>query len=190
MSKKIVKLRAKVQDIPESFVIDISELETGKTFYVKDLKFDKGTFITPPRTALFGVGTGRKEEEFATPAAAAPAAAAYIAGQNIKKGDEIIGHRMSIKAVKNKVASPYKMTVVDLIYGVGIDKEKDFLEYATNIGALTKAGAWYRFKGENVGNGFDATVLAIKNDPELFTKIKAEVASIRAAKAEELKPEV
>jgi large subunit ribosomal protein L25 len=76
VAKKFVRLRAKVQDIPDAFHIDVSAMESGKTFYVKDLQFDKGTFVTPPRTALFGVGEGRKEEA-ATPAAgAAPAAAA------------------------------------------------------------------------------------------------------------------
>lgn len=77
VAKKSVKLRSKVQDIPENFTIDVSEFESGKTFYVEDLKFDKGVFVTPPRTALFGVGTGRKEEDLsAKPAAAAAPAAA------------------------------------------------------------------------------------------------------------------
>jgi large subunit ribosomal protein L25 len=77
VAKKSVKLKAKVQDIPENFTVDVSGFESGKTFYVRDLKFEKGTFITPPRTALFGVGIARKEEEaapVAEKAAAAPAA--------------------------------------------------------------------------------------------------------------------
>jgi large subunit ribosomal protein L25 len=77
VAKKFVKLRAKVQDIPDAFHMDISAMESGKTFYVKDLQFDKGTFVTPPRTALFGVGEGRKQDESATPGA--PAAAAKAA---------------------------------------------------------------------------------------------------------------
>lgn len=79
VAKKFVKLRAKVQDIPDSFHLDVSNLNSGTTFYVKDLQFDKGTFVTPPRTALFGVGEGRKQDESATPAAGAPAAAAKAA---------------------------------------------------------------------------------------------------------------
>jgi large subunit ribosomal protein L25 len=75
VAKKSVKLKAKVQDIPESFVIDVSDMETGKTFYVRDLKFEKGVFVTPGRTALFGVGTGRKEDEAAAAATAAATAA-------------------------------------------------------------------------------------------------------------------
>jgi large subunit ribosomal protein L25 len=72
--KKFVKLRAKVADIPEKFDLDVSELRSGTIFYVRDLTFAKGTFVTPPKTALFGVTTGRAEEE--TPAAAPAAAAA------------------------------------------------------------------------------------------------------------------
>lgn len=65
MAKKFVKLRAKVQDIPDSFNIDVTEMPAGKTFYVKDLSFDKGVFVTPPRTALFAISEGRKKEEAA-----------------------------------------------------------------------------------------------------------------------------
>lgn len=83
IAKKSVKLKAKVQDIPESFIIDVTDFESGKTFYVRDLPFKKGVFVTPGRTALFGVGSGRKEEELPTagaPAAAAAAAPAAAAG--------------------------------------------------------------------------------------------------------------
>ena len=82
VAKKFVRLRTKVQDIPESFKMDVSNLEAGKTFYVKDLQFDKGTFVTPPRTALFGVSEGRKQEDTsATPAKAAKGAPAAKAAK-------------------------------------------------------------------------------------------------------------
>jgi large subunit ribosomal protein L25 len=77
VAKKFVKLRAKIQDIPDSFKQDVSNLEAGKTIYVKDLAFDKGTFVTPPRTALYGVSEGRKQAE--ETAAAAPAKGAKAA---------------------------------------------------------------------------------------------------------------
>jgi large subunit ribosomal protein L25 len=88
--KKFVKLRAKVADIPENFDIDVSELRSGTIFYVKDLKFGKGTFVTPGKTALFGVTTGRAEEEApaAAPAAAAPAAGAAASAAGAEKKDE------------------------------------------------------------------------------------------------------
>lgn len=74
--KKFVKLRAKVQDIPESFDLDVSDLRSGVIFYVRDLKFEKGTFVTPGKTALFGVTSGRAEDEAAAAAAATATAAA------------------------------------------------------------------------------------------------------------------
>ncbi len=89
--KKFVKLRAKVQDIPDLFDLDVSELRSGTIFYVKDLKFDKGTFVTPGKTALFGVTTGKAEVEetpAAAPAAAAPAAADAKPGAKPAAGDK------------------------------------------------------------------------------------------------------
>ncbi len=74
--KKFVRLKTKIQDIPDSFDLDVSELASGTIFYVRDLQFEKGSFVTPPKTALFGVTSGRKEEEVAAPGAATPAAAA------------------------------------------------------------------------------------------------------------------
>lgn len=87
--KKFVKLRSKVQDVPEVFDIDISEITSGTIFYVRDLKFEKGTFVTPAKTALFGVTSGKAEvEETAAPAAAAAApAGAPSAPGGAPKGD-------------------------------------------------------------------------------------------------------
>lgn len=82
--KKSVKLRAKVQDIPDQFDIDVSDLHSGTIFYVKNLKFDKGTFVTPGKTALFGVTTGKAEVEETPAAAPAAAAAAPAAGAEAK----------------------------------------------------------------------------------------------------------
>lgn len=88
MMKKFVKLRARVADIPEKFDLDVSEVRSGTIFYVKDLKFEKGSFVTPGKTALFGVTQGRGEEEApaaGAPAAAAPAAAAPAAAKKEEK---------------------------------------------------------------------------------------------------------
>ncbi len=69
--KKFVTLRARVKDIPEKFLNDVSEMSSDKIFYVRDLVFEKGRIMTPAKTALYGVSSGRKAE----PAAGAPAAA-------------------------------------------------------------------------------------------------------------------
>lgn len=104
-------------------------------------------------------------------------------GANIKSGGTIIGHHIKIKAVKNKVAPPLRECVLDLIYGVGIDKVSDFVQFAIDSGAIEKAGAWLKLNGENIGNGFDKTVEAVRNDPKLHASIHAEV--MKALKAQE-----
>jgi large subunit ribosomal protein L25 len=87
--KKFVKVRAKVQDIPDKFHMDVSEVTSGTIVYVKDLKFDKGTFVTPGKTALYGVTTGKAEAvEEAKPAAAAAAPAAGEAKAEAKPAEK------------------------------------------------------------------------------------------------------
>lgn len=88
--KKFVKLRAKIKDIPEKYDIDVSDLKSGIIYYARDLKLATGVaLVTPGKTALFGVTTGRAEEEIpvAAPAAAAAAPAA-AADKKVEKKDE------------------------------------------------------------------------------------------------------
>ena len=98
--KKFVKLRAKVQDIPDKFDMDVSDLKSGTIFYVRDLKFEKGTFVTPGKTALYGVTTGKAEVEEVKPAAAAAAPAA--AGKGEAKADAKAGDKKDDKAKDKK----------------------------------------------------------------------------------------
>jgi large subunit ribosomal protein L25 len=85
--KKFVKVRAKVQDIPDKFHMDVSEIKSGTIIYVRDLKFDKGTFVTPGKTALYGVTTGKAEAvEEAKPAA--PAGDAKAEAKPAEKKEE------------------------------------------------------------------------------------------------------
>ena len=92
-----------------------------------------------------------------------------------------LGHVMKVKAVKNKMASPFHETEIDLLYGVGIDKGADFIRYAESIGAIEKAGAWYKYKGENIGQGLTNTVAYVMVNPELIEKIKADIEALRKA---------
>lgn len=104
-------------------------------------------------------------------------------GADIKSGNVVIGHRIKIKAVKNKVGPPLRECVLDLIYGVGIDKIGDLVKYAKECGALTTTGAWYNLNGERLANGFDNTVELLRNDEVKLKAVKAEVA--KAIKAQE-----
>lgn len=67
----------------------------------------------------------------------------------VKEGEKVIGQIMKIKAVKNKVAAPYRETLVELNYENGIDMDKDAIAYAIKEGVIVQAGAWYKYNGEN-----------------------------------------
>lgn len=94
----------------------------------------------------------------------------------IKSGGVLIGTKTKIKVVKNKGGAPFRDTVVNLIYGLGIDKEADLIDYATKIGAIELAGSWYSFKGTKLGQGIDKAIQAVKDDPKMLALVKAEVA--------------
>jgi recombination protein RecA len=103
----------------------------------------------------------------------------------IKSGSVLIGHKMKLKAVKNKVGTPLRQTLVDLIYGIGIDTEADAVEYAISVGAIQQSGAWF-----DVPGGFDrvqgkANVKALlRDDAKVMTVVKAEIAKAQQAQRE------
>ena len=99
----------------------------------------------------------------------------------IKDGDVEIGHRIQIKAVKNKVGTPKKFTEVDLLYHKGLDREADLLTYAVRLEVVEKSGAWYSFKGERMGQGAENAKDYLK-DPVL---LKPVLAAIEVAEAKE-----
>ena len=79
----------------------------------------------------------------------------------IKDGDEAIGNRVKVKVVKNKVAPPFKVVEFDLMYGKGISKVGELVDLGAKAGVVEKAGAWYAYKGEKIGQGRE-NVIGIK----------------------------
>ena len=71
----------------------------------------------------------------------------------IKKGDEILGNETAVKVVKNKVAPPFKKAEFDILYNEGISRESEIIHLATKLGHMEKAGAWYSYQGEKIGQG-------------------------------------
>lgn len=102
----------------------------------------------------------------------------------IKSGDTILGHRIKLKCVKNKVGVPFRATEVALVYGVGLDTFADFVEYAVSIGAIQQGGSWYSINGTRIANGLTAAVAQVRDSPALLKEIKAEVAKAQAAQRE------
>ena len=90
----------------------------------------------------------------------------------IKDGEEVIGNRTRVKVVKNKVAPPFKEVEFDIMYGVGISKEGDLLDLASNENIVEKSGAWYSFDGERIGQGREQAKTFLREHPEVLQKIE------------------
>lgn len=110
----------------------------------------------------------------------------------ITEGEEVIGNKTSVKIVKNKIAAPFKKVEFDIHYGVGIDRIADLLELGANKGIVEKAGTWFSYKGERLGQGKEKAKAFLKEQPKLLKTLVAEVYAsagiavpVRAGKAEE-----
>lgn len=89
----------------------------------------------------------------------------------IKKGDEIMGGRVRVKVVKNKVAAPFKQTEFDLMYNEGISKEGEIIALGEKFGIISKSGASYKYNDTPLARGYDATRQALKEDKKLSDEI-------------------
>ena len=93
----------------------------------------------------------------------------------IKNGTEIVGNKVNIKVVKNKVAPPFKTAVVDIMYGEGVSKEGELLDLASEIGVVEKSGAWYAYKGNKIGQGKENAKLYLKENKNIANEIEEHV---------------
>ena len=90
----------------------------------------------------------------------------------LKKGDEVVGNETRVKVVKNKVAPPFKEAVFDILYGEGISREGEIIDMGVAQGIVEKAGAWYSYKGEKIGQGKDNTREYLRQNPALAAEIE------------------
>lgn len=93
----------------------------------------------------------------------------------IKKGDSPIGSRVRVKVVKNKVAPPFKEAEVDIMYGTGISKTGNILDVAADMGIVKKAGSWYSFNDEKLGQGREKSKDFLDSNPNLLKEIENKV---------------
>jgi recombination protein RecA len=96
-------------------------------------------------------------------------------GDMIKQGDNMIGSRMKLKVVKNKVAPPFKQAEVDIMYGEGISQVGSILDIGAELDIITKSGAWYSYKDERIGQGRENAKQYLLDNPELASMIEAEI---------------
>ena len=95
--------------------------------------------------------------------------------ETLKVGGEVVGNRTRVKVVKNKVAPPFKEAEFDIMFGKGISKEGDILDLAVQHDIINKAGAWYSYNGEKIGQGRENTKLYLANNPEVMEEIEQQV---------------
>ena len=93
--------------------------------------------------------------------------------ESIKSGDNILGNKTRVKIVKNKVAPPFKQAEFDIMYGEGISTEGDVLDSAVTAKIVEKAGSWYSFDGDRIGQGRENVKNYLSEHPETLEKIKA-----------------
>lgn len=89
----------------------------------------------------------------------------------IKNGTELVGNKVNIKVVKNKVAPPFKATQVDIIYGQGISRTGEVLDLAVEKDVVEKSGAWYAYKGEKIGQGRENAKKYLEANPAIMEEI-------------------
>ena len=94
---------------------------------------------------------------------------------SIKKGDEVIGNETRVKVVKNKVAPPFKNAEFDILYGEGTSRLGEILDLGASAGIVEKAGAWYSYNGERIGQGKDNAREFLREKPELALEIENRV---------------
>lgn len=95
--------------------------------------------------------------------------------QTIKQGEESTANRTRVKVVKNKVAPPFRQAEFDLEFGVGVSKYGALIDCATELGILRRAGAYYNYEGENIGQGKEKTKAYLVSHPEVYDDIYSRV---------------
>ena len=94
---------------------------------------------------------------------------------SIKKGEEVFGNRTRVKIVKNKVAPPFRKAEFDIMYGTGISLSGDILDMAAEIGIIEKAGSWYSYNGERIGQGRENVKAFLEDNPKIMDEVRAKL---------------
>ncbi len=94
---------------------------------------------------------------------------------SIKRGDTMIGSRTKVKVAKNKLAPPFRIAEFDIIFGEGISKHGELVDLGLQTSVLQKAGSWYSYGEERIGQGRDAVIELLKSDPEIAQKIEKHI---------------
>ncbi len=108
---------------------------------------------------------------------------------SIKDGDTVVGNRTRIKVVKNKVAPPFRLAEIDVLYGQGISRIGDLIDLAVRERIIEKSGAWYSFDGEQVGQGRERARRTLDENEAMRSAVEAKVRKALGMDADEAPPE-
>lgn len=95
--------------------------------------------------------------------------------ETLKQGNEMVGNKTKIKVVKNKVAPPFRVAEIDIMYGEGISKEGEIIDIGSEIDVVEKSGAWYSYNGERLGQGRENAKQFLKENPEIRQEIHQKI---------------
>ncbi len=104
----------------------------------------------------------------------------------IKKGDEIVGNETKVKVVKNKVAPPFKVVHFEILYGEGISREGEIIDLGVKEGLIDKAGAWYSYNGDRIGQGKENVRKFLKENSDISQDLEMKIRKIAFPKADVL----
>lgn len=108
---------------------------------------------------------------------------------SVKKGDEIVGSETRVKVVKNKVAPPFKQAEFEILYGEGISFAGELVDLGVSYGFIQKAGSWYSYGNDKIGQGKDNVKTFLKENPEKAKEIEAKIRSEAFSKLQTAAPE-
>jgi recombination protein RecA len=108
----------------------------------------------------------------------------------VKKGDEILGNETRVKVVKNKVAPPFKKAEFEIIYGEGISRLGEVIDMGVENDLVDKAGSWYSYNGERIGQGKDNSRTYLKEHPEIAEEIEAKLRTLLLPSADDLNQDI
>lgn len=95
--------------------------------------------------------------------------------EQIKQSSDVVGNRVKIKVVKNKVAPPFKVVEVDIMYGKGISQSGELLDMAVEKDIVDKAGSWYSYNDEKIGQGRENAKQYLEDHPDIYSEIMTKV---------------
>jgi recombination protein RecA len=98
----------------------------------------------------------------------------------LKDGEDVIGNRVKVKVVKNKVAPPFRKAEFDIMYGEGISKVGEIIDLGVDLNILKKSGSWFSYGETKLGQGRDAIKALILDNPELMEELEAKIKSALA----------